>query len=290
MKALFTLILLATVIGASAQAVSRPGGATADPQQTPATPQRLALPDTVGQKVFRKNIIKVNLSSLVLFNNYSFSYERSLTRKITFVAGCSFMPENSVASIYLVEKFTPSVESAAETFVGEEVDVSSYLNLANVGNNTYTGEIRFYAGRKPGPRGFYLSLYGRYMNMEAAYSHDYDTNSKTYILPLDGTLKGFGGGVMIGSQWLIAKRVAFDWYILGGHYGKLKADLRATADLSTMTETEKRGLEADIEAANDKLNGKVDVEATVTDQGLSVKGSSPFAGIRGLGFSLGIAF
>ncbi|WP_237586590.1 DUF3575 domain-containing protein [Pontibacter russatus] len=253
-------------------------GTKAGPPQAAA----VALPDTAGQEAFRENIVKMNLSSLA-FNNYSLSYERSLTRKISFVAGYRFMPETSVSSF-------PLAESTIDRFLTDEEDVVDVMDRATLANNTYTGEIRFYTGRKPGASGFYLSLYGRYMNMRPAYTHDYDTGSRTYTLPFDGTLRGLGGGVMIGSQWLIAKRVALDWYILGGHYGKLKGNLSATADLSTMTETEKRGLQEDIELANNKLNGNVDVEATVTDRGVDVKGTAPFAGIRGLGLSLGIAF
>ena len=270
MKTLFTLVLLAITLDAFAQAADTPQAAS------------VALPDTARQEVFRKNIVKMNLSALA-FNNYSLSYERSLTRKISFVAGYRFMPETGVSSI-------PLAERAIDRFLEEDDDVVDAMDRGTLANNTYTGEIRFYTGRKPGASGFYLSLYGRYMNLKPTYSHDYDTGTRTYVLPFDGTLNGFGGGVMIGSQWLIAKRVAFDWYILGGHYGKLKGKLSATADLSTMAETERRGLEEDIEIANDELNGKVSVAATVTDKGVDVEGTAPFAGIRGLGFSLGIAF
>ncbi|MBC3540058.1 DUF3575 domain-containing protein [Rufibacter sp. H-1] len=233
-------------------------------------------------EVFRKNIIKINLTSLAL-DNYSFSYERSLTRKITLVAGYSFIPKTNTSSIFLVEK-------AMDRLLEEDDDLSDYLNRSTIANKSYTGEIRFYTGKKPGARGFYLSLYGRYMNLDATYTHEYETDSRTYMIPIDGKIKGLGGGLMIGSQWLIGKRVAFDWYILGGHYGKMKLDLDGTTDLSDMTPQERRELADDIESINDDLPGDSKVDATVTDQGVTVKGNAPFIGIRGLGFSLGIAF
>ncbi|WP_210487872.1 DUF3575 domain-containing protein [Rufibacter aurantiacus] len=234
------------------------------------------------EEVFRKNIVKINLSSLVL-NSYNLSYERSLTRKITFVGGYSFIPKTKVASIFAVEK-------ALDKFIDEEDDMRDYLTNSTVADKTYTGEIRFYSGKKPGARGLYLSLYGRYMNLDATYTHEYEANSNTYIIPIDGNVQGFGGGLMIGSQWLIAKRIAFDWYILGGHFGKMKLDLDGTADLSAMTPQERRELAEDIESINDDLPGGAKIDATVTEKGVTVKGNAPFAGIRGLGFSLGIAF
>ncbi len=234
------------------------------------------------EEVFRKNIVKINLSSLVL-NSYNLSYERSLTRKITFVGGYSFIPKTNISSIFLVEK-------ALDEFIDEDDDIRDYLTNSTVADKTYTGEIRFYSGKKPGARGLYLSLYGRYMNLDATYTHEYEANSNTYIIPIDGNVQGFGGGLMVGSQWLIAKRIAFDWYIVGGHFGKMKMNLTGTANLSAMTPEEQRDLEEEIESINDYMIGSSKVEATVTDNGVTVKGNTPFAGIRGLGFSLGIAF
>ena len=104
-----------------------------------------------------------------------------------------------------------------------------------VSNQSITTEVRFYSGRHPGARGFYFSLYGRYANFKSNYPYEYtDDNDNNYSMPLYANAKGIGGGIMIGSQWLIAKRVVFDWYILGAHYGSLKGSLNGVADLSGM--------------------------------------------------------
>ena len=294
MKILFTLILTLFVLQSFAQTSSATGDAASGTLQSlPAITekQNTPLPDTISKEVFRKNVVKINLTSLALFNNYSFSYERSITRKITFVAGYSFVPEASLASKYLVEKHTPSIEQAVESYIGEEVDIMNYLNLANVGSSSVTGEIRFYGGAKPGARGFYLSLYGRYMNFKAKYPYEYKTTeNRTYTLPFDGTIKGYGGGAMLGYQLMIANRLTMDLFILGGHYGKMKIDMPAIADLSTMTPGEKSGLQEDVESVNGSTNGKIDVKASVSDQGVILEGSAPFVGIRSLVFSLGLAF
>ncbi|GGK63813.1 hypothetical protein GCM10011405_09780 [Rufibacter glacialis] len=247
-----------------------------------ALPRPTLLQDNTKEEVFRKNILKINLSSLA-FDNYSLSYERSISRKTTLVAGYRFMPETNVGSLPLVEKVVEQLEEEEDGLVED-------LNRSTAANKTYTGEIRFYSGKKPGARGLYLSLYGRYMDLDATYSHEYDTDTRTYVIPIDGNVKGLGGGLMVGAQWLIAKRIAFDWFIMGGHYGKMKVDMNGRTDLSTMTAEEKRELEEDIESIVDDLPGNSEVEATVTNNGVTVKGNAPFLGIRGLGFSLGIAF
>ncbi|MCC9138197.1 DUF3575 domain-containing protein [Pontibacter silvestris] len=285
MKKLFTLVFFLSVLHSFAQTSYFPDEVTSDTLQSlPASAefQETALPDTIQKDVFRKNIVKINLSSLAL-ENYSLSYERSLTRKITFVAGYSFMPKTEVASVFLVEKVT-------DKFMDEDDETIEYMNLATVASNSLTGEVRFYTGKHPGARGFYLSLYGRYMNAKAAYLYDYEAYDQTYTLPFDGTIKGFGGGLMIGAQWLIAKRVTFDWYILGAHYGKTQVSMPVLADLSLMTSEDKDALKEEIESINDHLNGKASLEATVSDRGVNLKGDAPFAGIRGLGFTLGVAF
>ncbi|WP_245539579.1 DUF3575 domain-containing protein [Pontibacter roseus] len=285
MKITFTFIFAVSVFTSFAQASYTPVDVPADTLQAlPSTTPALITTsqDTARKEVFRKNIIKVNLSSFLLYNN-SISYERSLTRKISFVVGYRYMPQTTANSSYLVRK---AVDKYGEGDEELENDVNSTL----IGNSAFTGEVRFYSGQHPGARGFYLSLYGRYMNLSAAFPQKYETESRIYTIPYDGKIKGFAGGAMIGAQWLIAKRVTFDWYILGGHYGKLKVDMPAVTDLTTMTSEEKRGLKEDIEDTNGDLKDKTDLEATVTNNGVSVKGTAPFVGLRGFGFSLGLAF
>lgn len=277
-------IIILAALNSFAQTSSMTRGAALDtvtalPAENPL--QVPALQDN-AKEIFRKNIIKVNLSSFALYNN-SLSYERSLTRKITFVSGYRYMPQIRTTTAYLVEK-------AIEKYWQEDEDLVNDLNSLIVGNHTFTGEIRFYTGKKPGARGFYLSLYGRYMNLKAAYPYEYETDRIIYTIPFDGKIKGFAGGLMIGSQWLIAKRVTFDWYIIGGHYGKLNVEIPGMTDLNTMTVDGKIRMKEDIESKFDVLGNQSNVNATVRDQEVKLEGNVPFAGIRGLGFSIGVAF
>ncbi len=231
--------------------------------------------------VFRKNVAKINLSSLA-FNSYNFNYERSLSRKITFVAGYNTMKEQVLGGLPLTEKIT-------KQFLEEDNEIVNDLNKISLANTAYTGEFRFYGGKRAGARGAYLSLYGRYSATKVNYDYDYEGELKNYLIPIKSEVKGFGGGLMFGFQKLIAKRVALDVYVIGAHYGKLKGNADAAVDLSAMSETEKADLKENLEALAE-INGKRYISATVVDKGISAKADGPLIGIRGLGFSIGIAF
>ncbi|MGI8952704.1 MAG: hypothetical protein ACR2FN_14105 [Chitinophagaceae bacterium] len=122
--------------------------------------------------------------------------------------------------------------------LSDNESIKTDLNNFLVSNNAFTTELRFYGGKKPGARGLYFSLYGRCTKFKIDYLYNYDGNSK-YTIPLKINATGAGGGAMIGKQWLIAKHVTLDSYILGGHYGTLKGTANGAADLSSMPEDEK---------------------------------------------------
>jgi len=99
----------------------------------------------------------------------------------------------------------------------------------------------------------------------------------------------WGAGLMIGAQWLIARRITLDWYILGGHYGSIKGDASGTADLSSMSSADKEGVKEDLEGLI-SIGDKKFVTATVTNQGVQARIDGPMVGLRGAGINIGIAF
>jgi len=241
-------------------------------------------PGKSGQKMaepYSKNRLKINVSSLFL-NNYSFSYERSLTRKISFVAGYRLMPKTQLGNITLIKRIIDQVAKDGD-------GIKNDINKIGISNNCFTGELRFYTGHKPGPRGFYLSLYGRYSQFNIDYAYEYETGSKTFAIPIKASSRMWGAGLMIGAQWLIARRITLDWYILGGHYGSIKGDASGTADLSSMSSADKEGVKEDLEGLI-SIGDKKFVTATVTNQGVQARIDGPMVGLRGAGINIGIAF
>lgn len=230
---------------------------------------------------FPKNNVKINLSSLAL-KNYSLYFERSLSRKISFSLGYRTMPSTNLGELSIVKKLNEKINDGDEILDG--------INRMQAGGKAYTGEFRFYGGKKSGARGMYLALYGRY----ATFDHDYDyrfttSANNTVAVPIKSHVKGYGAGLMIGKQWLIAKRVNLDVYYLGGHYGKLTGTSNGPADLSSLSGADKQNLKEELDGILE-VNDRRWITSTVNDEGVTGKIDGPFVGIRGLGFSLGIAF
>jgi len=278
----FSLYIVISVLtfNSSAQTIIPNFGSRSDTLDA----NKFIVPQNIIKKkeVYRKNILKMNLTSLALYNN-SLSYERSLSKKTTLLIGYRYMP--------IVYATTPFLNSKAiDQFQIESIGPVDKLESLAIGNQSYTGEIRFYGGKKAGARGFYLSMYGHYLDMTLDFPYQYETERYIYTIPFKGSLKGFAGGFMIGAQWFIGNRVSFDWHILGGHYGNLNMDFPANANLSTMESSERRGFERVLISDFDLFNGKSNIEANSTDYGVHIQGTIPFIGIRGFGFNLGIAF
>ncbi|OLY94960.1 hypothetical protein BUE76_19195 [Cnuella takakiae] len=231
---------------------------------------------------YRKNLVKINVGSLLLFQNYNLTIERALTRKISASVGYRSLPRTEVSKMNAFKKVYDLTGSDA---AGLEEDWGGTM----ASSKAYTAEIRFYGGRKPGPRGFYLGLYGRYASFDVDYNYNYETNTTNYNIPISATAKGIGGGLYIGVQWLIAKRVALDWQILGGHWGKLTGNGAGLANLSGLSTDEQQDIQYDLEELIPTIGNKNPVAATVNNTGVQLKLDGPFAGLRS-GISLGIAF
>jgi hypothetical protein len=270
-----SLCLLPAWCAAQTDTMSAPAGAPAY------QPDSLKAQVKLEQPVYLRNSVKMNLVSLVL-NNYSFSYERVLSPRLSVVGSYGFMPEKVLGDRELVKRI-------ARRFIDVE-QAASDLDIITTSTNTFTGEVRLYGSKHPGARGFYASLYGRYMRLNVKYPDIYrSVENKPYHIPYQGTLHGVGAGLMAGFQWLIREQVTLDWYILGGHYGKMFGDVVAVKDLSEMSPAEKAGLKEDIEHYV-SIGDKQYMEATVTDEGVKAKAFGPFLGVRGFGINLGIAF
>lgn len=228
---------------------------------------------------YNKNTVKINLSSIAL-NNYSLYYERMLTRKISATVGFRYMPKTKLTETILGKEVLNQLD---------EEDNEDIKPLA-ASNNTVTAGIRFYTGSRSGAKGFYAEVYGRYGDFRLDYDYSFTTNGKEYDMVIKGKAKGFGGGLLLGGQFNLFKNMVVDLYIVGAHYGKITGDIDGISDLSTMTAQEKRDMESDINDIAPEIGSKKILSATVDNSGVKGKLDGPFAGIRGLGLSIGWAF
>lgn len=228
---------------------------------------------------YNKNNVKINLSSIAL-NNYSIYYERMLTRKISATVGFRYMPKTRLTETALGKQILDQLD---------EEDNEDIKPLA-ASNNTVTAGIRFYTGHRSGAKGLYAEIYGRYGDFRLDYDYSFTSNGKEYDMVIKGKARGFGGGLLLGGQFNLFKNMVVDLYIVGAHYGKLSGDIDGVSDLSTMTAEEKTDMENDINDIAPKFNDKKILEAKVDNNGVKGKLDGPFAGIRGLGLSIGWAF
>ncbi len=230
---------------------------------------------------YYKNNVKINLSSLLL-NNYSFYYERMMTRKFSLSAGYRFMPDSRIGDIRLVDK------AIDEYFPEEDLDDFSVKD-GRMKNSAITLEARYYLGKKPGARGFYVSAMGRYNNfkMELPYSYSLDGTSEN--IPMAPSFTSFTGGLGLGAQWRLGSRLVLDLYIVGASYGGMNGKLRSNYNFSEFSEDEKQEFISTLEENLDFNNNRY-LEADISNNSFSGKLNGPIVGLRGLGLSVGVAF
>jgi len=224
----------------------------------------------------QKNLVKWNAGALLL-NNFSFQYERAITRKISVAMGLRFAPKSGFAA-----------DSKLKDLIDND---ETWENIKDfkTGNIAFTPEVRFYMG-KGGFQGFYFAPFLRYArySAEIPYQFDVDDNSEqgyyTETIPLDGNVATLTGGLLLGAQWTIGKRFALDWWILGPNYGTSSGNIKGTQSLNAEEQEALRNTLQDLEDLP-----VVKTKSTVDATGAKVDFNGPWAGLRA-GLSIGFRF
>ncbi|HEX7844220.1 MAG TPA: DUF3575 domain-containing protein [Chitinophagaceae bacterium] len=152
---------------------------------------------------------------------------------------------------------------------------------------------RMYLGKKP-VKGFYIEPYLKYLDNKSITNTDFDIGLTNRPFLVTSEYSGIGIGAQLGVQFLIAKRVVIDWYLLGPEANISKHDLLAqeTGNGLPWTNAEAQDAEDEInDFVNDipllKNNLDVTVNAAAKNVKTHYKGFLP--GIRS-GISIGIRF
>lgn len=217
-----------------------------------------------------KNMIKINLPALAL-KNITLQYERAVARKVTLAGTFRYMPKSSIP--------------LKSTFIdlADDAEFERQIDGLKVGNFALMPEVRFYLSKKGAFRGFYLGLFGNVSRFTADIPIEYDDAGTTEIIPMSGNLNGITGGLMIGTQFKLSKKLNLDWWILGPNYGTSNGKLTGQ---KTMDVTEQQAL-------RDELAG-LDIPLTkftydVNGNGATINFDGPWGGVRA-GICLGIKF
>lgn len=235
----------------------------------------LLAPSLLWAQKSPKNIIKVNLSSLLL-RNYNFTYERSLSKHISFSLGFRTMPYGNVP-------FEGTITDIID-------DKSINISRMRLGNIAITPEIRYYFSSK-GNQGFYAAPYARYLVYDLTAPITVEDKSSGQFVQVDRDFKGkitsMNGGLMFGVQYPIWKnRMVFDFWIIGAHAG---------TSTGILTAEFKPALSADEQAVLQREVDNLDTSpfksvGKVTANTAQINTEGPWLGVRGLGINLGFKF
>ncbi|HWC52941.1 MAG TPA: DUF3575 domain-containing protein [Chitinophagaceae bacterium] len=232
-------------------------------------------PSTGAKSAHLLNIIKTNLTSILL-KNYSLQYERVLSRKFSAALQYRLMPESGLP-------FKSSLVKLAAA--NEDDNAKKLIEDFKMSNYAITPEVRLYLSKKGYGRGFYIGAYYRYASFT---SNDFnvfytDDNNTEQSIKLSGKLTANTGGILLGVQHFWGKRVVLDVWILGPHYGSGTGNFIGVSS-KPLSENEQNDLRDQLDNIDIPLTEKT---INVNANGASLKLDGPWGGFR-TGLSLGI--
>ena len=229
--------------------------------------------DTIPQK--RKNVVKF-LPENLIFNSLSFEYERKFSPKSSFILGIGLASPKSFASKFGISNDNNKITN----------DAFSTMSVR--------AAYRHYAGHHVRPVGFYFSPYLKYQKLSANADNyrtvtDPQYGSTSYNEKYDVSATTMNFGIQWGVQFLIAKRVAIDFYFLGIEAGLANITATVKSDDANSIDVIYNGVNDNIQQLPSFLRDKIKATKVGSNE-VDVKGNSiPYPWLRS-GISIGIAF
>lgn len=225
------------------------------------------------QEKTKFNRVKVNLPGIAA-RNYQLQYERILSRRFAVAISYRTMPKGAVP-----------FKSTLLELAGDEALADAVTNM-EIGGTAITPEVRIYLGKGYG-HGFYLAPFYRHARFDANGAKvTFETlPGQTESIALSGTSKANTAGIMLGAQWTLGKHLSLDWWILGPHAGKGRADFKGVPS-KTLNAYEQEQLRNKLESMEFPLEAQ---EINVSANSGQVKLGGTMGGVRA-GVSLGVRF
>ena len=190
-----------------------------------------------GQYLGKKNTIKLNLTSPVIFGSKALilGYERVIGKKQSFCISVGAM-------------------SLREFLRGQENDSIRLNGNSKPKGFNISGEYRFYLSKEnkfEAPRGVYVGPYYAYNYMGRTNTWDLNTSTFKGQVSTDLSLKVHTIGAELGYQFVIWKKLAIDLVLAGPGVGFYSVNAKINSNFDQQTQ------ELFFEKLNDYLGEKI---------------------------------
>jgi outer membrane autotransporter protein len=138
----------------------------------------------------------------ILFSAFSFSTQAQTEKKNIFKVNF-LSPIVSTGSIFYERVITESA-SLQLGFFYTGASIGSGDSKTSIRGIGITPEFRYYLSDKGAPQGFFVAPYLRYQSFNLT-AKDESTN-----LDEKAKFTGFGGGLLVGGQWLFKDKISLD--------------------------------------------------------------------------------
>ncbi len=212
-----------------------------------------------------------------MLKNYSLQYERVLSKKFSVALAYRAMPSTTI----------PFKNFVQDIVGNEEPEIKKTIETFKLSNFAVTPEVRFYPGKKGYGRGFYLAPFYRYASFKTnQLDVNYDDNNGTSgSIKLSGKLTSNTGGLLFGLQHSIGKRLVYDLWFFGPHFGSGNGDFNGLSD-RMLNQAEQNAIRDELENIDIPFTDKT---ISVNSSGAALKLNGPWGGVRA-GISLGVKF
>jgi Protein of unknown function (DUF3575) len=237
----------------------------------------------------KQTVVKLNLSAAVL-GAATIQYEKVLGKHFSLALGAGYRPKMLIPFAKDLEKYVD--------FADSRIDYISFVNVkkaeSKIGMYHVTPELRFYFGKKQAPIGTYLSVFGKYNDFHGDVPVFVDTDYKgvpvRLELPVDTKIKTASVGLMIGRQFRLGNRFTFDFYAIGGHFGRVSVHGQSIQNLEAFDDDFRTRLRDKI-LTTFKINEDY-LGLVVNNQGVMIDNVRKlnYLNLRGFGFNLGYRF
>jgi hypothetical protein len=233
-------------------------------------------------KEYHKNNIKVNLLALSM-TNFSFQYERALSRKFSVAMGASIRPLGNLPFNGFIHKQLKNQTTDTAAF--------NFIDRAKISSWAFTPEVRYYLGHKP-LNGFYLAPFARVSGQTLDWNYLFlDQSNLQHDINFKGYATTLTFGLMFGCQWHLSNRLLIDWWMLGPSYGSVVLNLNANTDMTVLSAQDRATLQDKVNSVFNDVGKTYNIGSSteVKDNGVFFSASAPFASIR-TGFCIGLSF